>query len=187
VKALGSDDQEKADFRLVCATSRDLERKVNDGDFRLDLYYRIAGFVVHVPALRERPLDVLAIARRLASERGLEVDAETEARLLSARWPGNVRELRSCVERAAVIARAAGASRILPEHVRDFELSPMLDPGSAGGSRPLTLVEQERRYVHAALERNGWSRVAAAKELGIARSSLHGKMKRFGLRDKAML
>lgn len=181
VKALGADSPERVQFRLVCATSRDLERRVQDGEFRLDLYYRIAGFVVHIPPLRERPLDVLAIARRHAATHDLEIDPEAEGALLSNRWPGNVRELRASVERAAVAAKAAGHPRILAAHLGALEtiVSPA-DPYP----RPLTLLEQERRSLQAALERNGWSRVAAARELGIARSSLHGKMRRFGIRDQ---
>ncbi|MGZ3656673.1 MAG: sigma 54-interacting transcriptional regulator [Bdellovibrionota bacterium] len=186
VKALGADNAERTNFRLVCATSRNVEKQIHDGGFRLDLYYRIAGFVIHVPPLRERPLDILAIARSLSAERGLSLDAEAEARLLSYRWPGNVRELRSAIERAAVIARGDGAERILREHIQGIDLT-LSEPHSRENEKPLTLNEQERRFVLSALERNGWSRVAAARELGIARSSLLGKMRRFGLRDEMLL
>ncbi|MFX8762667.1 sigma 54-interacting transcriptional regulator, partial [Acinetobacter baumannii] len=79
---------ERAEFRLVCATSRDLERRVQQAEFRVDLYYRIAGFVVHIPPLRDRPHDVIAIWRRLASDAGLEIDGDAESKLLSGRWPG---------------------------------------------------------------------------------------------------
>jgi DNA-binding NtrC family response regulator len=181
VKALGSDKADRADFRLVCATSRDLDRRVREGTFRQDLYYRIAGFVVHVPPLRERPLDVLAIARKLALQRELDLDSEAESRLLNHRWPGNVRELRSTMERAAVIARAEGSPRILPEHVQGLDLSPA-EPEAQPSYRP-TLVEHERKLVLGALERNGWARGVTARELGIARSSLLGKMRKFGLRN----
>lgn len=183
VKALGSDVLERTDFRLVCATSRDLEARMQRGEFRQDLYYRLAGFVVHVPPLRERPLDVLAIGRHIAGERGLELDGESESRLLSARWPGNVRELRVAVERACLAARAAGFDRILPEHLGELDSTARAVHVPEAGARPPTLLECERRVVQAALERNGWSRSAAARELGIARSSLHGKMRKFGLRD----
>jgi DNA-binding NtrC family response regulator len=183
VKPLGSDQAERADFRLVCATSRDLYKRVRDGQFRQDLYYRIAGFVVQVPPLRERPLDVLAIARKLAAERELDLDSEAESRLLSYRWPGNVRELRSTVERAAVLARADGAGRILSAHVQGLDLAAP-DQEIFSSYRP-TLVEQERKFVLGALERNGWARGVTARELGIARSSLLGKMRKFGLRTEA--
>jgi transcriptional regulator with GAF, ATPase, and Fis domain len=185
VKALGADSPERSDFRLVCATSRSLETKVRDGEFRLDLFYRIAGFVIHVPPLRERPLDILAISRKFAKSHSLDLDREAEARFLSYRWPGNVRELRSCMERAAVTARSSGSTRILAEHVQGLGM--VEEPKEIRCGRPLTLLEQERSYVQAALERNGWVRSAAARELGIARSSLHGKMRRYGLRDRPAL
>jgi DNA-binding NtrC family response regulator len=181
VKALGSDQADRADFRLVCATSRDLERRVRDGAFRQDLYYRIAGFVVHVPPLRERPLDVLAIARRMALERELDLDSEAEKRLLSYRWPGNVRELRSTMERAVVLSRSEGSPRILPEHVQGLEGSPV-ESETQNSYRP-TLVEHERKVVLSSLERNGWARGITARELGIARSSLLGKMRKYGLKS----
>jgi transcriptional regulator with GAF, ATPase, and Fis domain len=160
-----------------------MEKRIQEGHFRLDLYYRIAGFVIHVPPLRERPLDILAIARKLAHDRGLELDAEAESQLLSYKWPGNVRELRSCMERATVIARAESAPRILAEHL--VGLVNMSSPVVGGGSTR-TLNELERQIIHLSLERNGWSRIAAAKELGIARSTLHAKMRRFGFQDEAM-
>lgn len=184
VRPLGCDQAERAEFRLVCATSRDLDKRVREGVFRQDLYYRIAGFVVHVPPLRERPLDVLAIARKLARERELDLDAEAESRLLSYRWPGNVRELRSTVERAAMLARSEGASRILAPHVHGLDLE-VPAPEPLASYRP-TLVEQERKIVLGALERNGWARGVTARELGIARSSLLGKMRKFGLRDQVL-
>jgi len=182
IKALGADRAERAEFRLVTATSGDIEKKIEEGIFRLDLYYRIAGFVIHVPPLRERPLDILAIARKLAHDRGLDLDREAENRLLSYPWPGNVRELRSSIERATMIARAASSPRILVDHLEGL-MSALPSPGHV--NRPRTLLEAERQFVQNTLERNGWSRSVAAKELGIARSTLHAMMRRFGLQDES--
>lgn len=180
VKALGADRPERSEFRLVSATSRDLDAGVADGTFRADLYFRIAGFVVRVPPLRQRPRDTSAIARKLALDRGLDLDAQTEERLLAYQWPGNVRELRACVERAAAFAIAAGIPRILPEHLLGLQgaHSP-LSPGRLSSRR--TLREAERDCIEAALERNGWSRTVTAKELGISRSSLWERLKKHGL------
>lgn len=186
VKALGADQPEKSDFRLISATSQDINAKLADGSFRLDLYYRIAGYVVHVPPLRERPLDILAIARRTLASRGLELDKECEGRLLSYSWPGNVRELISALERSIVIARGENSPRILLSHLDHINRGfvPELD---APGWKPRTLDEIERACIRASLERNGWSRKLAAKELGIARSTLFDKMKKFGIRDSQLL
>jgi len=180
VKCLGADKPERSDFRLVTATSRNLERKIRDGGFRNDLYYRIAGFVIHVPPLRERLKDISAIAEKVAADRGFGLDSETESRLLKYSWPGNVRELRSCVERAVVAARGAGVPRILPEHLGSLD-QPMAAQRGEDSWVPRTLGEIEREFMVAALERHGWSRTLAARELGIARSTLWAKMKGYGL------
>lgn len=181
VKALGSDQAERADFRLVSATSQDLEGRIADGRFRLDLYYRLAGFTVMIPPLRDRPQDTLAIAKKYLGERGLELDSEAEGKLLSYRWPGNVRELRSCLERASVTARSENAVRVLPEHFAGLGNGNIAPPKIQ--RRPFTLKELELDYIKASLERNGWSRSIASKELGIARSTLFEKMRKYGLRD----
>ena len=95
-------------------------------------------------------------------------------------WPGNVRELRSVLERAMLLASAENASRLLPEHLLGFDFQEKTGPRIEEG-RPVTWEEHERRVLKWALERNGWSRVATSKELGIARSSLFLKIKRYGL------
>jgi len=186
VRPLGSDEAERADFRLISATSQSIEERVESGAFRIDLYFRIAGHVVHVPPLRERPLDVLAMARRWLSDSLLAIDAEAEARLLSYRWPGNVRELKSTLERARVHAQAEGCSTVLTRHLASIGHS------TAGMNvnaqfKGRTLDEIEKEAVLSALERNGWSRSAAAAELGVARSTLFHKMKRFDLKDSAVV
>jgi DNA-binding NtrC family response regulator len=185
VKALGSDQAERADFRLVSATSQDLEGRIGEGRFRLDLYYRIAGFVVHIPPLRERLQDILAISQKYLADRGMELDKEAEGKLLSYRWPGNVRELRSCLERAVVLARGENAVRLLPEHFLGMSAPCVLPPRNS--RKPRTLEEMEVECIKTSLERNGWSRSIASKELGIARSTLFEKMRKYGLRDGAMI
>lgn len=185
IKPLGSDRSERSDFRLVTATSRNIDRKIRDGGFRNDLYYRIAGFVIHLPPLRERPKDISAIAEKLSTERGFSLDPDAEARLLQYAWPGNVRELRSCIERATVSARAAGTMRIMHEHLSALE-QPMACQRGEQAWIPRTLGEIEREFMSASLERHGWSRTLAARELGIARSTLWAKMKGYGLRGPAI-
>jgi DNA-binding NtrC family response regulator len=180
VKALGSDQAERSEFRLVSATSRELDACVANGSFRADLYFRIAGFVIRVPPLRERPRDILAIARKLSTDRGLDLDQEAEERLIAYRWPGNVRELRACMERALAFAKAAGIPRILPEHILGLN-GGISGPTQEQATGPRTLFQVERDCLEASLERNGWSRTITAKELGISRSCLWEKLKRHKL------
>jgi len=179
VKPLGCDRGERVDFRLVSATSQDINQSISEGKFRLDLYYRLAGFVVHVPPLRERPLDILAIAANFLESTGLELDKESKGRLLSYRWPGNVRELRSCLGRALVLARAEGMTKLMPAHFIGMDREVCEEKKF----KSQTLEEVERRCIQVSLERNGWSRGIAAKELGIARSTLFEKMRKYEIKD----
>ena len=183
VKPLGSDQAERSDFRLISATSQSLEEKISAGEFRLDLFYRLAGYVVRIPPLRDRPADVLAISRREANKNGLSLTKDCEGILLSYRWPGNVRELKSCLQRACALARGDGLANILDRHLIGLDSSLR---EIAEGNEPIeSLMQKEKKYILQSLERNGWSRSVVAKELGIARSTLHEKMKKFQLKDKA--
>ena len=186
VRPLGSDDAENSDFRLISATSQNIDERMENGSFRVDLYFRIAGHVVHVPPLRQRPLDILAMARQWLMEGGLGIDAEAEAKLLSYRWPGNVRELKACTERARVRAQGEGSANVLARHVEDIGQNGARVE-TVSRRRALTLDEIEREGLFSALERNGWSRVIACAELGISRSTLFHKMKRHGLMDATAL
>jgi sigma-54-dependent transcriptional regulator len=181
VQALGSDDIERSDFRLISATSQDIDRKVEDGSFRLDLYFRIAGHIVMVPPLRDRPADISAMAARWAESAGLSLDREAEGILLSYGWPGNVRELKAVIEKAQVIASSEGTAWILPRHLTG--LCRIRNTSTRKDSRPQTLLQNERDCILESLERNGWSRTIVSSELGIARSTLAAKMKRLKIRD----
>ena len=181
VKALGSDQVDYSDFRLVTATSQDIEQKIAENRFRSDLYFRIAGQIFKIPPLRERPEDILAIANFLVRKKGCELDKEAEGKLLSYSWPGNVRELRSVMERSIVLAMSEGNCRIQVGHIGTLGLTFSIIPEAT--DRPATLEELERRCIQQSLERNGWSRLICAKELGIARSTLFEKMRRYGIRD----
>ncbi|RZA06068.1 MAG: FHA domain-containing protein [Proteobacteria bacterium] len=186
VRPLGSDDAERSEFRLISATSQNIDGRVADGSFRMDLFFRVAGHVVHVPPLRDRPLDILAMARRWLSESDLILDSESEACLLTYRWPGNVRELKACLERASVHARGEGSQVVLVRHLADLAAQTARTELPAQGPTK-TLDEMEREWILAALDRHGWSRSLAAAELGVARSTLFHKMKRFSLRDAPMV
>jgi DNA-binding NtrC family response regulator len=187
IRPLGSDAPLTVDTRVVAATNRELRRDVAEGGFREDLYYRLAGYTIELPPLRERPSDLPLLVehfRRLmltrlgladfgaASEDTLEV-------LARHRWPGNVRELENVIQRAAVdlgtLGDATAVARLLPAAPTDEAAR-----GPAIGD-DLTLEELERLHIAAVLARAGGNRTAAARVLGIERKSLYRKTRRLGI------
>ncbi len=170
------------DLRVVATTNRDLPEEVRRGRFREDLYYRLQVIPIHVPPLRERPRDVLPLARHFL-ERACAAYRLPPARLTAAAeraleahtWPGNVRELQNAVERAAVLARGGD---IRPEHL-------LLDGGVAGPDTGIrvdgTLADMERRIILAAYERHGRNKKATARALGINVKTLRAKLRAYGV------
>lgn len=176
------------DFRLVSATNRSLQERVDAGTFRADLYYRINAVVLELPPLRERRSDIMLLARHFLDEfrpgesGSWSVTPEAQALLEGYSWPGNVRELRNVVERAALLCDG--------HTIRPGDLGSSLADGSAqrGASRSgaaglpaLNLEELERMAVAEALARTGWHQGKAAELLGISDRTLHRKMRSFGL------
>lgn len=184
VKPLGADRTEKTDFRLVSATSLDLEQKIESGEFRMDLYYRIAGYVFRIPPLRERPKDLLLIAHTLCAKKEIQLGPNAEAKLLSHPWPGNIRELKSTLYRAILLCRDEASSELDSRHI-EFSSTPLSVQLSESECKGKSLNDLERLFILRSLERNAWSRNAVAKELGIARSTLFEKMRKYGLKDRA--
>ncbi|ACG72972.1 sigma54 specific transcriptional regulator, Fis family [Anaeromyxobacter sp. K] len=184
VRRVGDTRAFGVDVRFVCATHQDLARLVTEGRFREDLYYRLKVLVLRLPPLRDRPEDVLPLARRFLAEEkrpGPGFSAEAERRLLAYRWPGNVRELGNVVRYAAAVARGA---EIRPEHLPEELTAPAAPAGAAprgGAPGPVaTLAEVERAHVLAVLERCGGSQAEAARALGIGRNTLWRKLKAYG-------
>jgi len=172
----------EADVRIVAATNRDLGRLVDEGGFRQDLYYRINVIRLEMPPLRERihdvPLLAEAFLRRLAISRGKPVDTlsrEVVELLMSYDYPGNVRELENIVEHACVLS---STSTIEVADLPDWFVSAVR---GAQTDRPSNLGDLEAQMIHDVLARNGWNRTAAARELGIHKTTLHRKIRRLGL------
>ena len=173
----------RADVRVVAATNRNLEAAIREGTFREDLYYRIAGVRLRLPALRERPADVPLLAHHLAARiapaHGGSEPEWTEAAsaaLQAYRWPGNVRELQNAVERAVVLARGGTVElHHLPEEVRNAA-----GGASADGDGLASLEEVERRHIVRVLAR-ARDYEEAARVLGIDKATLWRKRKRYGL------
>jgi len=181
----------KADVRIIAATNRDLVKALEAGQFRKDLYYRLKVFPVWLAPLRERPEDILPLARHFAERfsremrRGpMDLDTEVQARLVRYAWPGNVRELRNALERACILASGAV---LTAEHLPPELAEPMRarreETGASVSLPPdgLRLEEVERGLVRQALESTGGNQVRAARLLGISRDALRNRMKKFGL------
>ncbi len=182
VRRVGENLVRKVDVRVLAATNRDLAAEVNAARFRQDLYYRLRVVEIKVPPLRERPDDILPLARAALAESsartGRKVSGFTPAAaslLVRYAWPGNVRELANAVERAVVLSRGARIDvEDLPEEIG---LAPpvALLPGRV---RPLDEVERE--YITAVLRAAGGNRTKAAGQLGIGAATLYRKLKQYG-------
>jgi two-component system response regulator AtoC len=172
------------DVRFVAATNRNLEEDVAQGLFRKDLYYRLNGFSLSIPPLRDRPGEILPLARAMLRETIRQLDrdnvpdfaAESIPLLEAHPWPGNVRELRNVVERSALMCEG---QLILPEHLpfADDERSPTTGPATDDPSPD----SEERRRIEEALARCGGNQRRAAKLLGMARSTLVLRLDAFGI------
>jgi len=175
---LGGTRKVSVDVRIIAATNRDLQAAVASGLFRRDLYHRITEFHLHVPPLRERPLDVAALAEyflRQASPGKCFSDDAVHC-LQSFDWPGNVRELRNAVTRMAVAAEDESITAVdVRKHLAGQSvLSSLAHAGHAAA--PCTINEMERRMILSALESTGGNQSRAAERLGIPRRTLCRKL-----------
>jgi len=181
------------DVRIVLATNKDLEAAVRAGQFREDLYYRIAVITVEMPPLRERQSDVATLAehflRRFAAEHGrpaLTFTPRALETLVQAPWPGNVRQLENLVERAVVLSQGRTLDlHDLPAALQTASPAPGAQVAAAGGPvLPLkeALQGPEKSLIERALQHCGGNREKAAVVLGINRSTLFHKLRKYGIR-----
>ncbi len=176
---IGSNEERRANVRLVAATNRNLENEVKNGSFREDLFYRLTVIELHVPALRERREEIVPLARAFAGEfsRGRARLSSSAVTALSVYdWPGNIRELRNAMERAALMCRG---NLILPEHlpqrIRD-KTGVVEDLLEDSGGR---MEHIQRAVILETLRQNNYNRSETARVLGISRRSLIYKLNRF--------
>ncbi|MCC7013703.1 MAG: sigma-54-dependent Fis family transcriptional regulator [Planctomycetes bacterium] len=188
---VGETRTREADVRWIAATHRELPREVAEGRFREDLYWRLNVVALHMPPLRERTGDVPLLAelflRRFAAEHERKVQAiepDALAALCAAAWPGNVRQLEHTLERAVLLARGASltCADLGPEFV-PAEAPRAALPSSGDGALRRALEQPERELIRGALEVCGGRRSRAAALLGINRSTLFNKMRKFELLD----
>ena len=188
IMRVGSTTAIPMDFRVIAATNRNLEESIEQGTFREDLYYRISVLPVHLPALRERPMDVPLLLEHFIEQQNLHQQTRiqgmtSEARSLLRRyaWPGNVRELENFVQRASVLKTHGYIERDdLPSHILKAPPTPLLglDVPSEGIDMTETLDELENRLLRRALNKAQGNKARAARLLGINRTTLVEKLKR---------
>lgn len=189
-EAVGGNKTHKVDTRLILATNEDLEELVAEGKFRQDLYYRINVISMTQPALRERmgdiPLLVSHYLEDFNEQTGKNVERFDDAAMQMLQqysWPGNVRELVNVIERAVVLARDT-VVRVneLPENLREEVANPQVAAAHfSGGTLKKALVNPERQIILDALDANGWNRQGTARMLGVNRTTLYKKMKKFDI------
>jgi transcriptional regulator with PAS, ATPase and Fis domain len=182
------------DLRVIAATNKNLREAVKEGAFRQDLYFRLNVIHITIPPLRERPEDIAALANFFVQhynrkfKRSMEgISPEAMRLLLAHDWPGNVRELRNAIERAMILEDSSFITpQSLPRSISRMDAAPAPHlpappPPPLPGSG-LSLEENERRLILAALEKAGGNQTQAAKLLQITRDTLRYKMKKFRLR-----
>jgi transcriptional regulator with PAS, ATPase and Fis domain len=199
---LGSNRIVRADVRIIAATSADLSALVAQGKFRADLYYRLNVLTIRVPPLRERLIDIEAIASaivdKLAAETGtghLELDRDALAVLCAYAWPGNVRELRNTLERAVLFSESARIdARSLVRFIGDGQGEAMAQGSGANVNLPDAVSEGtevssysdamrefERRFLSDALRAAGGHVAQAAARIGMARATLYRRIVALGI------
>lgn len=187
---LGATESVKADVRVIAATNKDLDTEVKEKRFREDLYYRINIVRIKLPPLRERKEDIPLIARyfierfnKLYKREIKELSREALRILLQYDWPGNIRELENAIEYAFVIC---DCPTIKPEHLPEWlhhSNRELTNSESEILNLPMTLEEIEKNAIIAALKRNNFKKLKTAKELGIDKTTLRRKIKRYKIEE----
>jgi len=187
----------EVNVRIVAATNRNLETVIADGSFRSDLLYRINGFQISLPPLRERPEDIEPLTEHTLKQLSAappEITPEARAALRAYSWPGNVRQLRNCLERGVLLANnnLITLDELPPEVARPSAGGSLSSFAPASGSQsmsgsasdsggPTSLREVERQQILSALEQTGWHRGKTAEILGISPSTLYRRLRDYNL------
>lgn len=180
LRPVGDTTEVTVDCRVIAATNADLAELVRDGGFREDLYFRLKGFTLNLPPLRERPEDIPVLAERFLAQyapRGsgqLRISDQAMECLFDHQWPGNVRELQQVLRSATLMAKGR---ELKPE---DLQLEPGVR-GCPSSREAVSLEESEKKTIIRALEQTGWVQKRAAELLGISRRAMHYKVKKFSI------
>ena len=191
---LGGMETIRVDVRIIAATNTDLKRMVDEGRFREDLYYRLNVISIHLPPLRERKVDIPALAQHFLqkygeenNKRDLELAPEALDLLMDYDWPGNVRELENVIERAVVLATGPRiGTDLIPDHVRRtpaFQIPEVTVPPE-GISFKEVITDFEKRLIESTLEAAGGVQKRAAELLHIKPTTLNEMIKRYDIRPR---
>ena len=194
LERLGGSETIKVDVRIICASNKNLEEYVKNGRFREDLYYRINVFPINLPPLRERPEDILGLARhfleRYSVKMGkfsMKMSKNVEKILVSSKWEGNVRELKNCIERAVILCKG---DMVTEEHLPAALVKESISSDSNGKyklmkmmdiSLPpegISLDELEKHLVLQALKKSKNNKTKAAKLLGLSRGTFRYRLEK---------
>ena len=202
VERVGGKKAIPLDIRVLATTNRDMSKEVAAGRFREDLYYRLNVFPLAIPSLRERPGDIVPLARHFALLHGARLkrlarlSAEAENVLVTYHWPGNVRELENTVQRALILSSGQAVSaetiRLCLPHWNGEPLRPpavpailpasfAADPANSAddAARPASMKDLEREHILQVLKEVGGSRKRAVEQLGISERTLRYKLQQY--------
>lgn len=190
VRPIGSDKEIDLDVRVISATHRDIEARVSEGQFREDLFYRLNVVQIALPPLRERGVDILALAHdalvritKRTNRKVIGIAPAAAKKLMDYTWPGNVRELINAMERAVALAEYEEVTvSDLPEKIQAFESKHVL-VASGDASELVSLEEVERRYILRVVEAVGGNRSRAAEVLKVDRKTLYTKLKSYAPKE----
>ncbi len=187
VEPVGSEKIKDIDVRVIGATNADLQKRVADGKFREDLFYRLNVIPITIPSLAERkedlPILMKEFVRRYAQNEQISASPSLIERLSSYSWPGNIRELENLTERMVILRKSDELSvDDLPEDFGRSEASVSSSPENES-SKHLTFHEAEEKMIREALEKCGWNRTKAAKYLNIPRHVLLYRMKKYAVAE----
>jgi DNA-binding NtrC family response regulator len=180
---LGGNKTLSVDVRIIAATNKNLQEEVKKGNFREDLFYRLNVIPIHMPPLRARRNDIPLLAKHFLKRFAVmhdkteikEFHAEAMRVLLDYNWPGNVRELENTIEHALVLSKG---KQITVSHFPHALLNSRQIP-MGGNKEPSTIVESEKKLLLESLEQCSWNKSLAAQRLGISRSALYSKLKKY--------
>lgn len=187
---VGGRQQLNVDVRVVAATNRDLETAVEDGEFRKDLYFRLHVAEVRVPALRHHPEDIEVLAnhflKKFTEKAARNITGFTQGAmdtLVAYQWPGNIRELQNTIERTVIMCMnevvCESDIRLSSLEMQIAGTAPSTPAAPQAGHRAISIAELEKEHILATLEHTEWNKSQAAQLLGIERSTLDRKLKRY--------